>query len=254
MTKVVGNRLANKISVVTGAGSGIGAGIARRFAAEGAFVVLADLNEEAARAVGRDIAAAGGSCEAYGTDVSSESEIAELFRHVEKRHGRMHILSTNAYWAAAKNAELTTLEEWNRCMAVTLTAPFLCSKHAIPLLRQAGGGSIVHTSSVGAIVAFRDNASYMTAKAGIVQLCKSIAVDFAADGIRCNAICPGIIDTPSTRADDTEELRQLRMSKTLAGRYGTPDDIASAAVFLAGDESGFVTGTSMLVDSGWSII
>ncbi|MEF3305993.1 SDR family NAD(P)-dependent oxidoreductase [Paenibacillus sp. GYB003] len=248
------NRLANKIVVVTGAGSGIGAGIARRFAAEGAFVVLADVNETAVRAVGDDIGRSGGRCETHAADVSSEEDVARLFREVGKRHGRLHALSTNAYWAAAKNVEHTSLDEWNRCMAVTLTGPFLCSKYAVPLMRQAGGGSIVHTASVGALVAFRDNASYMAAKAGVVQLCKSIAVDFAADGIRCNAICPGIVDTPSTRADDTEELRRLRMSKTLAGRYGTPDDVASAAVYLAGDESGFVTGTAMLVDSGWSIV
>lgn len=250
----MGNRLSNKICVVTGAASGIGAGIAKRFAREGASVVLADVNEEASREIEAEIRRAGGKCETHTTDVGSEREIAELFRQVGERYGNMHILSTNAYWAAPKNAEETTLEEWNRCMAVTLTAPFLCSKHAIPLMKKAGGGSIVHTSSVGGVTAFYNNASYMTAKAGVIQLCKSIAVDFAPDGIRCNAICPGIIDTPSTRSDDTEELRRLRMGKTLAGRYGTPDDIASAAVYLAGDESGFVTGTALMVDSGWSII
>ncbi|TMV48965.1 SDR family oxidoreductase [Paenibacillus mesophilus] len=250
----MGNRLANKICVVTGAASGIGAGIARRFAREGAWVVLADVNEESVREIERDIRRSGGECEAHKTDVGSEREIAELFRRVGERHGKLHILSTNAYWAAPKNAVDTSLEEWNRCMAVTLTAPFLCSKHAVQLMRVTGGGSIVHTSSVGGVVAFQNNASYMTAKAGVIQLCKSIAVDFAADGIRCNAICPGIIDTPSTRSDDTEELRRLRMSKTLAGRYGTPDDIASAALYLASDEAGFVTGTAMMVDSGWSII
>lgn len=250
----MGKRLANKISVVTGAASGIGAGIAKRFAAEGALVVLADINEAALGEIAGEIAASGGKCETHAADVAEEREIEALFRAVGERHGRLHVLSTNAYWAAAKNVEDTTLAEWNRSMAVTLTAPFLCSKHAVPLMRRAGGGSIVHTSSVGAVVAFRNNASYMAAKAGIVQLCKSIAVDFAADGIRCNAICPGIIDTPSTRADETPELRKLRLGKTLAGRYGTPDDIAAAAVYLAGDESGFVTGTAMLVDSGWSIV
>jgi NAD(P)-dependent dehydrogenase (short-subunit alcohol dehydrogenase family) len=250
----MGNRLSNKICVVTGAASGIGAGIAKRFAREGASVVMADVNEGASREIEEEIRRAGGKCETLRTDVGSEREIAELFRQVGERYGGLHILSTNAYWAAPKNAEETTLEEWNRCMEVTLTAPFLCSKHAIPLMRKTGGGSIVHTSSVGGVVAFYNNASYMTAKAGVIQLCKSIAVDFAPDGIRCNAICPGIIDTPSTRSDDTEELRRLRMGKTLAGRYGTPDDIASAAVYLAGDESGFVTGTALMVDSGWSII
>ncbi|GAA3399781.1 SDR family NAD(P)-dependent oxidoreductase [Paenibacillus hodogayensis] len=249
-----GTRLAHKIAVVTGAGSGIGAGIARRFAAEGAQVVLADIDGDAARDVARTIAEEGGRSEAVVADMSSERDIEALFGHIGERYGSLHIVSTNAYWAAAKSAEDTSLAEWSRCMAVTLTAPFLCSKLAVPLMRRAGGGSIVHTSSVGAVVAFRNNASYMAAKAGVIQLCKSIAVDFAADGIRCNAICPGIVDTPSTRADETAELRKLRLSKTLAGRYGTPDDIASAAVYLAGDESGFVTGTAMLVDSGWSIV
>jgi NAD(P)-dependent dehydrogenase (short-subunit alcohol dehydrogenase family) len=139
-------------------------------------------------------------------------------------------------------------------MNVTLTAPFLCSKLAIPLMKHGEGASIIHTSSVGAVVPFRENASYITAKAGIVSLCKSIAVDYGEQGIRCNAICPGIIDTPATRSDDTADKRQLRMSKTLAGRYGTPADIASAAVYLGSDESAFVSGTTFLVDSGWSIL
>lgn len=250
----MGDRLANKICVVTGAASGIGAGIAKRFASEGAVVVLADLNEEAVHGAAEEITRDGGICESYRTDVGSGDDIAELFRQVEQRHGKLHILSTNAFWAVAKNAEETSLAEWNRCMDVTLTAPFLCSKLALPLMKKAGGGSIIHTSSVGGVVAFRDNASYMTAKAGVISLCKSIAVDFAPYGIRCNALCPGIIDTPSTRSDDTEEQRQLRMSKTLAGRYGTPADIASAAVYFASDESEFVTGTAFMIDSGWSII
>ncbi|WP_409345144.1 SDR family NAD(P)-dependent oxidoreductase [Paenibacillus sp. MBLB4367] len=247
------SRLRDKICVVVGGASGIGAGVAKRFAKEGAFVVIADIQAEGGERVTEEIRSAGGQGEWHAVNAADERQMIALFEHVGRQYRKVDVLQTNTFWAEAKNAEETTLAEWNKCMDVTLTAPFLCSKYAIPLMKN-GGGSIIHTASVGGVVAFRNHVAYTVAKAGLIHLCKSIAVDFAEYHIRCNAICPGIIDTPATRANDTEELRKVRMSKTLSGRYGTPDDIAAAAVYLAGDESSFVTGTAMMIDSGWSII
>ena len=248
-------RLESKVCVITGAAGGIGAGVAKRFSYEGASVVILDLNEEGLKRVAEEIRAKGGTVDYLVTDVADEDQIIRAFRYVEQKYGKLHVLHTNAWWAAKKKVTDLTLEEWNRTMAVTLTSPFLCSKYAIPLMKKAGGGSIIHVSSVGGIVAFREYADYITAKAGVIHLCKSIAVDYGQDRIRCNAICPGIIETPATRRDlEDPEYSKYLLSKCLTGRIGQPEDIASASVFLASDESEFVTGSVLMVDSGWAII
>ncbi|MDF2723536.1 MAG: short-chain dehydrogenase [Paenibacillus sp.] len=248
-------RLQNKVAVITGAASGIGEGIARRFALEGATVVLIDINESGLSRVCGEIKASGGACEGYTVDVGSEEQIVRLFEQVAQTYGRLDIVSTNTFWSPAKNAVNTTLEEWNRSIAITLTAPFLISKYAIPLMASSGGGAILHTASAIGMIAARGKASYMAAKAGVIHLCKSIAVDFAADKIRCNAVCPGSIYTPATAADfeDEQKLAFIRR-KCLLGEYGTPDDIASACVYLASDEARFVTGAVFAIDSGYTII
>lgn len=240
--------------MVTGGASGIGEGVARRFAREGGVVVIADINEPGAARVTDEIRGAGGRCEYVIADMGKESDIEALFRHIDEQYGGLDVMMTCAFWTVGKNAVDTTLEEWNRCLGVTLTGPYLCSKYGIPLMEKRGGGSIIHTSSVGGLHAFRNSAAYITAKAGIIQLCKSIAVDFGHAGIRCNAICPGIIDTPDTRASDTDELHRYRMSKCLTGRFGKPEDIANAALFLASGESDYMTGSVVTVDAGWTVI
>lgn len=247
--------LKRKIGLVTGAASGIGEGVAKKFAQEGAEVILADQNAAGLERVKREIRDAGGSCIARQLDVRNPDAIAGLFRDISAEYGRLHILNTNTWWAPFRNVERTSLADWNRTMEVTLTAPFLFSKQAIPLMRQSGGGSIIHTSSVGGLVAFRNHAAYMAAKAAVIHLCKSIAVDFGAERIRCNALCPGIIQTPATQRDiDDPAKHEYFMRKSLLQRIGTPEDVAAAAVFLAGDESEFVTGIALPIDSGWGII
>lgn len=248
-------KLENKVCVITGAAGGIGEGVSKRFAEEGAVVVLLDRNAAELKRVACEISNAGGKVEFRTVDVSWEPQIVEAFQFVESKYGHVDVLHTNTWWAAKKKAAELTLEEWNKAMNVTLTAPFLCSKYAIPLMQIAGGGSIIHTSSVGGVVAFREHADYITAKAGVIQLCKSIAVDYGQDRIRCNAICPGIIATPQTYSDlEDPDYSQYLLSKCLMGRIGQPSDIAAASVFLASDDSEFVTGSVMMVDSGWSII
>jgi NAD(P)-dependent dehydrogenase (short-subunit alcohol dehydrogenase family) len=249
------SRLKNKVCLITGAASGIGEGVAQRFSREGAILILVDTNNDGLRRVKQDIVSNGGSCECIQVDVTDHEQIIRLFNEISDRYGKLDILHTNTWWASFQNLEQTTLEDWNLTLNVTLTAPFLFSKYAIPLMRSAGGGSIIHTSSIGGIVVFRNHAAYIVAKAAVNHLCKSIAVDFGSERIRCNAICPGIIETPSTKKD-IEDLQKFEyyMEKSLIKRIGSPADIAAASVFLASDEAEFVTGTLLPVDSGWGII
>ncbi|MCC2683749.1 MAG: short-chain dehydrogenase [Paenibacillaceae bacterium] len=248
-------RLPNKVAVVSGGASGIGEGIAKRFAEEGAAVVIADINEAGWQRVADEINGSGGRCEGHTVDVGVEEQIVALFEHVKAAYGRLDIVSTNTFWSPAKNVVDTSLAEWNRTLDITLTAPFLFSKYAIPLMADSGGGSIVHTASAIGMLAARGKASYMAAKAGVIHLSKSIAVDFAPQRIRCNAVCPGAILTPATAADYENEAKlEFTRRKTLLGEHGTPEDIAHACVYLASDEAKFVTGAVFAIDSGYTII
>lgn len=248
-------RLQDKVAIITGAGGGIGAEVARRFADEGAVVSLVDINEQALKQVQQEIQDNNGRCEIFVADVGNEQDIIKVVDETDAKYRRLDILHTNTFWANYDHVENTSLDEWNKTMQITLTAPFLFSKYAIPVMRRSGGGSIIHMSSTGGVVAFRNHAAYIVAKAGIIQLCKSLAVDFGKDGIRSNAICPGIIETPAT-IDDLEnpEKRAYLDEKCLLGRIGTPGDIAGASIFLASADSEFITGSILTVDSGWSII
>jgi NAD(P)-dependent dehydrogenase (short-subunit alcohol dehydrogenase family) len=248
-------RLEGKVCVVAGAAQGIGKGVAQRFAQEGAKVIMADINEEEARKTEREILDAGGRVVFKPTDISEEPQVIDLYRFAEERYGRVDVVYTGVWWSPKKNALDITLDEWNKSLAVTLTGPFLMSKHVIPIMQRIGGGSIIHIASVGGVVAFRNDVSYITAKAGLIHLCRSIAVDFGKYKIRCNAISPGIIATPETREKLEDPVRRAEMvAKCLTGEIGQPEDIANMAVYLAGDESRFVTGAEFRVDNGWTVI
>ncbi|MFD2132121.1 SDR family NAD(P)-dependent oxidoreductase [Pseudogracilibacillus auburnensis] len=248
-------RLLNKVCVITGAAQGIGKGVAEKLAVEGADVILADINEEEGKKTEQKIIDEGGKAAFFKVDVSNKQNIKDLFTFVSKEYETLDVLHTNTWWAPKQNVLNTSLEDWNKTMDITLTAPFLLSKYAIPFMQKSGGGSIIHTASVGGIVAFRDDVAYIVAKAGVIQLCKSIAVDFGKDKIRCNAICPGIIETPQTKSniDDEQKVKYL-YSKCLTGELGKPEDIANASVYLASDESKFVTGAEFKIDNGWTVI
>jgi NAD(P)-dependent dehydrogenase (short-subunit alcohol dehydrogenase family) len=243
--------LAGKVALVTGAGSGIGRGIAERFVEAGAAVAVFEIDPERARAVAERLSA-GGRALAIAGDVSRENDVREAVAAAADRFGSLDILVNNAGIEVYGTVADLSPEDWDRQLGVNLKGVFLCSKYAIPHLR-ARGGVILNISSVHAFVSYRDSAAYDASKAALLGLTRAMALDHGRDGIRVNAICPGYIDTPmlhqwiETSADCEEAMRQVLRFHPL-GRIGTPRDIAEACVFLASDAASFISGTYLVVD------
>ena len=248
-------RLAGKVAIITGAASGIGRASSLMFAREGARVAVTDISDAAGEKTAEDIREAGGEARYWHCDVSSSEEVQAMIGGVRERFGQIDVLFNNAaYLLDFKPVTDMDEQAWDRSIGTTLGGVFLTCKYAIPHLIEAGGGSIISTASVGGIVVFKGNAAYCTAKAGVIMLMKSVAADYGEQGIRANAIAPGAINTAVNEQymDDPEVLRRWE-EKSLVGRpLGDPDEVAAAAVFLASDESSFVTATVLTVDGGWT--
>ncbi|MGI8913415.1 MAG: SDR family oxidoreductase [Chloroflexota bacterium] len=248
-------KLAGKIALVTGAGSGIGQAIAELFAAEGACVGVADYSKTGGVATVERIRAAGGEAEYFAVDVSKSAEVQRTVDGVLQRWGRLDILCNNAGIGVAATVVETSEEDWDRTLAVDLKGVYLGCKYAIPAMITGGGGVIVNTASVAGQVGVANRAAYCAAKAGVVGLTKSVAVDFVGQNIRINAICPGTVDSPwiqkilSAQPDPVAE-RQRMVERQPMGRMGEPGEIAKAALYLACDDSAFVTGTALVIDGG----
>lgn len=255
----VTGRVGNKVALVTGAAQGLGAAIAGLLAREGARVYLTDVNAEGADEQARTInAERPGSACAAGQDVTDEEAWMATLGKVRKQFGALHILVNNAGIGSVANVEVETFDNWKRVHAVDLDSVFLGSKHAIPLITASGGGSIVNISSISGIIAGHNLAAYNSAKAAVRHLSKSIALHCARaqNGIRCNSVHPVFIDTPIldrmlAGGDRSEALNKLARQIPL-GRVGQPRDVAYAVLYLASDESAFVTGTEIRVDGGIS--
>lgn len=249
-------RLAGKVAVITGAASGIGAATAIRFAHEGAAVVVADLNAEGGNAVVAKCAAAGGHACFQRADVSQESDIKALIDRALREYGRLDVVFNNAgIGGAIGPIEETSVDDWDRTQAVLLRAVFLGIKHAVLPMRRQGGGSIISTASVAGLRGAAGPHSYSAAKAGVINLTRSAAIELAKDRIRVNCICPGGINTPliSGRIPGGEPVTaQFMATIQPIPRAGVPDDIANMALYLASDESSFVTGAAMVVDGGFT--
>ena len=249
-------RLDGKVAVITGAASGIGAATARRFCREGAAVVVADLNEAGGRAVVEECTQMGGRASFQRTDVSAEADVSAAIEQAVSAYGRLDALFNNAGLGGALGPiEQTSVEDWDRTQAVLLRAVFLGMKHAVPPMRIAGGGSIISTASVAGLRGGAGPHSYSAAKAAVINLTRSVALEVAKDNIRVNCICPGGIHTPliGRRFPGTEQqLAQLLTAIQPLPRAGTPDDIAAMALYLASDEARFVTGAAMVVDGGFT--
>jgi 3-oxoacyl-[acyl-carrier protein] reductase len=248
-------RLAGKVAIVTGAGSGFGAGIAERFAAEGARVVVADLNGAAAAKVVAGIVRSGGTAMAVTADVTARADVADMVKAARQAYGGLHILVNNAgYSHVNKPMTEVTEAEFDRIFAVNVKALYLAALVAVPVLRAAGGGCIVNTSSTAAIRPRPGLTWYNGSKGAVNTLTKSMAVELAPDRIRVNAICPVIGETGMLQTflgpEDTPEVRARFIATIPLGRMSRPVDIAVAAVFLASDEAEMITGACLEVDGG----
>ena len=248
-------RLTERVAVVTGAAAGIGRATAELFAEEGARVVLADVAAEAAEGVAAGIRDAGGSAAAVVADVSTEEGVEAVAGAAERAFGPVDVLVNNAGVELKKLVEDTSLDEWNRILRINLTSAFLMSRRVIRGMKERRRGVIVMNSSVGNFIAATKSSAYGASKAGMMALARSLALEGAEYGIRVNAVCPGVIDTPMnernlSRADDPEAMRRSWFEITPLGRLGTPRDVAQAMLFLASDESRFVTGLPLVIDGG----
>ena len=249
-------RLENKVAVITGGASGIGAATVKRFCAEGAAVVIADLNRAGGRELVDAVTATGGRATFQHTDVSVEADAHAAMQRAVAAYGRLDVVFNNAgLGGAIGSLEETSVEDWDRTQAVLLRGVFLGIKHAIPHLRAAGGGSIISTASVAGLRGGAGPHSYSAAKAGVINLTRSASLELGRDHIRVNCICPGGIHTPliSSRFPGGDEaLTPLLAMLQPLPRAGYPEDIAAMALFLASDESAFVTGAAMVVDGGFT--
>lgn len=250
-------RLKGKVAIVTGASSGIGRAIALLFAREGARVaVVANLNEAGASETAREIKSKGGRAFWILTDVSISSGVNQIVKRTLEEFERIDILVNNAGiggWQAGSRSLLETSEEaWDRVLAVNLKSVFLVSKHTVPEMIQQKGGVVINIASVFGMVGFAKVSAYGAAKSGIVQLTRSMAIDYGPLGIRVNAIAPGVIQTRMIEEHLKDPHYQKRMVEAVPlGRLGTPMDVAHGALFLASDEASYVHGHTLVIDGGW---
>jgi NAD(P)-dependent dehydrogenase (short-subunit alcohol dehydrogenase family) len=245
-------RLSGKVAIVTGAGSGIGRGVAEAFSREGARVAVIDQSLEAGEETVRMLRDDGREACFLHCDVTQESQVFEAVSKAFGAWGRIDVLYNNAGYAVRNTVEHEQEAEWDRCLSVNVKSAFLCSKQVIPMMRSYGG-SIIHTSSVTGLTGVRNRAAYSAAKGALVSLTRNMAMDYAEAGIRVNCICPGFVVTPMLEPlfRDPDRAERLRSMHPL-GRFGRVEDIAHAAVFLASDESAWMTGQCLTIDGGFS--
>jgi NAD(P)-dependent dehydrogenase (short-subunit alcohol dehydrogenase family) len=250
-------RLDGKACVVTGAGSGIGRACALRFAHEGGRVVCADIVEVAGRETAAAIESAGGEAAFFAVDVTDEASVSRLYAAAEQHFGAVHVLVNNAGVLLAADGSVLQLglDAWQRTIDINLTGVFLCCKHGIPKLLAAGGGSVVNMASICSVIGSATaQTAYTASKGGVAALTREIAVELARSNVRVNSLLPGPVETPlALQLYPDEAAWQRRRVHIPSGRLGRPEEVADAALFLASDESSWITGSSLVVDGGITV-
>ena len=250
-------RLAGKVAIVTGGGSGIGRAVALAFAREGARVTVTGRGQEKLAETLQEMRAQGGEGLAVVCDVSKAADTQRAAEQTEMAFGRTDVLVNNAGALSVSTIETISEEDWNRVIATNLKGPFLMSRAVLPQMKRAGGGTIINIGSILGLYAMKDRAAYCASKGGVTMLTKAMAVDHAKDKIRVNCICPSIVETDLVKGlfSETEEgrrVRDTRLANIPFGRFGKPSDVAELAVYLASDESSWMTGTALPLDGGLS--
>jgi meso-butanediol dehydrogenase / (S,S)-butanediol dehydrogenase / diacetyl reductase len=241
------SRFTDRVAIVTGAASGIGAATAGALAAEGARVVIADVDADRGAAAARQIGA-----RFERVDVADAAAIEALIRGTAAREGGLDVLVSNAFATVVGPLESLDIEGWRRTLDVTLTAAFTALRAAVPLLRARGRGSVVNVASISGLGADRGLAAYNAAKAGVINLTRTAALELAASGIRVNAVCPGLVDTPPLRRafQNAPERQPVAEAAIPLGRLARPEEIARVILFLASDDASYMTGAAVVVDGG----
>jgi NAD(P)-dependent dehydrogenase (short-subunit alcohol dehydrogenase family) len=251
------DRLAGKVALITGAGGGQGRAAAILFANEGAKVVVTDVKVEGGEETVQLIKAAGGQATFLATDVSQAVQVEAAVRTAVDTYGGLHILYNNAAVLHRKDAQVTNLDEeiWQLVIDINLKGTYLGCKYAVPEIIKAGGGSVINVSSLAGLIGIGNVHAYTASKGGVISLTRAIAMAYSAQKVRCNVICPGGVDTPMMAHvfhNPNPRFRELSEKGHPIGRLGTPEDIASMALYLAGDESSWVTGSVFTIDGGYA--
>ena len=251
-------RLKGRNAIITGGGAGIGEAIARAFTKEGASIVIADMDLEAAENVAASLRDDGHTAHVAECDVSYASSVEAMVQTAAERLGGIDTLVNNAGFGRAGKLLETTEEDWDRMMDVNVKGIFLVSKHTLPHLLESGGGCIINMASVAGVVGVRDRTAYCASKGGVIALTRAIALDYVDQGLRCNSISPGTVDTPwvgrmVAQFPDPAATRADMVARQPMGRLGRPDEIAAATVYLASDDAAFITGSNVMIDGGMTM-